>query len=63
MKRLNTYWHRARIHPDELEAVSDNEPEDPIPDVSDILNLPQNTNCSLYQADCLILVMLQKVLK
>ena len=62
-RRLNTYWQRGRINPDKLEAVSDNEPDDPIPDVSDILDLPQNTNCSLYQADCLIHVMLQKVLK
>ena len=34
----------GRINPDELEAVSDNEPEDPTPDVSDILDLSQNVN-------------------
>jgi len=34
----------GRINPDELEAVSDDEPEDPIPNVSDILDLLQNTN-------------------
>jgi len=43
-RRLNTYLQRSRINPDELEAVSDDEPEDPMPDVLDIINLPQNTN-------------------
>jgi len=32
-RRLNTYRHRGRINPDELEAVSYDEPEDPMPDV------------------------------
>ena len=43
-RRLKTYWKRGRINPDKLEAVSDDEPEDPMPDVLDIINLPQNTN-------------------
>jgi len=63
-RRLNTYQQRGLINPDELEAVSDNEPEDPMPYVSDILDLPQNANCrSMYQADCLIHVMLKKDIK
>ena len=43
-RKLNTYWQRGRFNPDELEAVSDDEPEDAIPDVSGMLDLPQNTN-------------------
>ena len=32
-RRLNTYWQSHRIDPDNIEAISDDEPEELMPDV------------------------------
>jgi len=39
-RRLNTYQQVHRINPDSIKAVSDNEPKDLMPDVSNFLDLP-----------------------
>src|SRR5882724_9495729 len=39
-KRLNAYRQRRRIDPDVIETVSDNDADDPMPDISDFLGLP-----------------------
>src|SRR5882724_836850 len=39
-KRLNAYRQRRRIDPDDIEVVSDDELEDPMPDITNFLILP-----------------------
>ena len=40
-RRLNAYRQKCRINPDELEEVSNDKPEDPMPDLTGFLDLPQ----------------------
>jgi len=46
-KHLNTYCQHCRIDPDEMKAISDDEPEDPMPDVKDFLGLPWSSGPAL----------------
>jgi len=39
-KQLNAYCQWHRIDPDEIEVVSDDEPEDTMPDITDFLSFP-----------------------
>src|SRR5882724_1404833 len=42
-KRLNAYHQHCRIDPDEIEVMSKDEEEDPMPDVTDFLGLPTSS--------------------
>jgi len=39
-EQLNAYHQWCRIDPDEIEVVSDDEPEEAMPDITDFLSLP-----------------------
>jgi len=39
-KQLNAYQHRHRIDPGKIEVVSDDEPEDEMPNMAEFLDLP-----------------------
>jgi len=40
-KQLNAYCQQCRIDPDDIKVVSDDELEDPMPDIMNFLSLPQ----------------------
>jgi len=46
-KQLNTYHQHRRIDPDEIEFISANESEDPLPDIMDFLGLPHTGGSAL----------------
>jgi len=42
-RRLNSYWQRRRIDPDDIEMVSEDELEEEMPNISEFLDLPPPT--------------------